>query len=122
MLVAVIKQFFILGCISFGGPAAHLGYFKKRFVDDLQWLSDKEYAQIVALSQFLPGPGSSQTGFAIGGVAPLGHIAETRVYIDEDLMRFAGIWAAAGSPNSVFATTPSDLVGATGATVLRMTG
>lgn len=66
MLVAVIKQFFILGCISFGGPAAHLGYFKKRFVDDLQWLSDKEYAQIVALSQFLPGPGSSQTGFAIG--------------------------------------------------------
>lgn len=63
-----------------------------------------------------------RAGFAIGGVAPLGHIAETRVYIDEDLIRFAGIWAAAGSPNSVFATTPSDLVKATGAAVLRMTG
>lgn len=66
MVISIFKQFFILGCISFGGPAAHLGYFKKRFVDELNWLSDKEYAQIVALSQFLPGPGSSQTGFAIG--------------------------------------------------------
>ncbi len=63
-----------------------------------------------------------RTGFAIGGVAPLGHTAKTRVYIDEDLIRFARVWAAAGSPNSVFATTPSELIEATGATTLRMTG
>lgn len=66
MLLSIFKHFFILGCFSFGGPAAHLGYFKKRFVDELKWLSEQDYAQIVALSQFLPGPGSSQTGFAIG--------------------------------------------------------
>ena len=66
MLFSVFKQFLILGCLSFGGPAAHLGYFKKRFVDELAWLSADEYARIIALSQFLPGPGSSQTGFAIG--------------------------------------------------------
>ena len=66
MLLQILKHFFVLGCFSFGGPAAHLGYFKKRFVDELRWLSDEDYGQIVALSQFLPGPGSSQTGFAIG--------------------------------------------------------
>lgn len=66
MLLTIFKHFFILGCFSFGGPAAHLGYFKKRFVDELNWLSEQDYSQIVALSQFLPGPGSSQTGFAIG--------------------------------------------------------
>ena len=59
-------QFFILGCTSFGGPAAHLGYFRKTFVEDKKWLTDEHYAQLVALSQFLPGPGSSQVGFAIG--------------------------------------------------------
>lgn len=58
--------FFILGCVSFGGPAAHIGYFRTTFVKRLSWLSEKEYADIVALSQFLPGPGSSQVGFAIG--------------------------------------------------------
>lgn len=66
MLVNIFKQFFLLGCLSFGGPAAHLGYFKQRFVDQLKWLTAEEYGQIVALSQFLPGPGSSQAGFAIG--------------------------------------------------------
>lgn len=59
-------QFFILGCTSFGGPAAHLGYFRKTFVEDKRWLTDEHYGQLVALSQFLPGPGSSQVGFAIG--------------------------------------------------------
>lgn len=62
----LFKTFFILGCISFGGPAAHIGYFRSTFVDKLTWLTEKQYADIVALSQFLPGPGSSQVGFAIG--------------------------------------------------------
>lgn len=63
---SLFVQFFILGCTSFGGPAAHLGYFRKTFVEDKKWLTDEHYAQLVALSQFLPGPGSSQVGFAIG--------------------------------------------------------
>ncbi|WP_371187489.1 chromate efflux transporter [Thalassotalea maritima] len=62
----VFYRFFLLGWISFGGPAAHIGYFQKAFVDKLQWLDNKEYGKLVALSQFLPGPGSSQVGFAIG--------------------------------------------------------
>ena len=52
--------------MSFGGPAAHLGYFKHHFVDSLHWLSTARYAQLISLSQALPGPGSSQVSFAIG--------------------------------------------------------
>lgn len=66
MLFVIFKQFFLLGCISFGGPAAHLSYFKRHFVDNLQWLNNQRYAQLIGLSQALPGPGSSQVGFAIG--------------------------------------------------------
>ncbi|TMO80643.1 chorismate-binding protein [Pseudoalteromonas sp. S3776] len=66
MLLAIFRQFFLLGCMSFGGPAAHLGYFKRHFVDTLNWLTDTRYAQLISLSQALPGPGSSQVGFAIG--------------------------------------------------------
>ncbi|WP_451923617.1 chromate efflux transporter [Thalassotalea nanhaiensis] len=66
VLFIVFKTFFLLGWISFGGPAAHIGYFRNTFVEKLKWLDDQEYAQIVALSQFIPGPGSSQVGFAIG--------------------------------------------------------
>ncbi|NOH27503.1 chromate efflux transporter [Vibrio mediterranei] len=65
-MFAIFKIFFALGWVSFGGPAAHIGYFRNTFVEKLNWLSDEEYAQIVALSQFLPGPGSSQVGFAVG--------------------------------------------------------
>ncbi|USD38902.1 chromate efflux transporter [Ferrimonas sp. SCSIO 43195] len=65
-MFAVFKTFFLLGCISFGGPAAHIGYFRRAFVSQRRWLSDQQFAQFVALSQFLPGPGSSQLGFAIG--------------------------------------------------------
>lgn len=65
-MFSIFKTFFWLGWISFGGPAAHIGYFRQTFVEKFKWLSDSEYAQIVALSQFLPGPGSSQVGFALG--------------------------------------------------------
>ncbi|OBT16986.1 chorismate-binding protein [Vibrio sp. UCD-FRSSP16_10] len=65
-MFSIFKIFFALGWVSFGGPAAHIGYFRKTFVEQKQWLSDDEYAQLVALSQFLPGPGSSQVGFALG--------------------------------------------------------
>jgi chromate transporter len=62
----IFWQFLLLGLTSFGGPMAHLGYFRKTFVEKLQWLDDEAYAKIVALSQFLPGPSSSQVGFSIG--------------------------------------------------------
>ena len=55
-----------LGFTSFGGPVAHLAYFKDEYVDTRKWLDDKTYADIIALSQVLPGPGSSQVGIAIG--------------------------------------------------------
>ena len=66
IMFTIFKTFFWLGWISFGGPAAHIGYFRQTFVEKLKWLTDEEYGQIVALSQFLPGPGSSQVGFALG--------------------------------------------------------
>lgn len=62
MLLAFLR----LGLTSFGGPAAHLGYFRTEFVDRRGWMSDAAYAELVALCQFLPGPASSQVGFAIG--------------------------------------------------------
>lgn len=65
-VLSVFFQFFLLGLTSFGGPAAHIGYFRRHFVENKKWLSEQEYGQLIALSQFLPGPGSSQVGFALG--------------------------------------------------------
>jgi chromate transporter len=62
----VIAEFLRLGLTSFGGPVAHLGYFRAAFVVRRKWLSEQHYADIVALCQFLPGPASSQVGMAIG--------------------------------------------------------
>ena len=58
--------FLRLGLTSFGGPVAHLGFFREEFVAKRKWLSEKAYADLVALCQFLPGPASSQVGFALG--------------------------------------------------------
>jgi chromate transporter len=65
-LPEVAGAFLKLGLTSFGGPVAHLGYFRGEFVDRRQWLDDAAYADIVALCQFLPGPASSQVVFALG--------------------------------------------------------
>ena len=62
----VFVVFLRLGLTSFGGPVAHLGYFRTEFVQRRQWLTDGAYADLVALCQFLPGPTSSQVGMAIG--------------------------------------------------------
>ena len=62
----VLRVFLKLGLTSFGGPVAHLGYFRREFVVRRAWLDERAYADLVALSQFLPGPASSQTGFAVG--------------------------------------------------------
>ncbi len=65
-ILEIFLIFLKLGCISFGGPIAHLGYFRDEFVGRLKWLSDHAYADLVALCQFLPGPASSQVGIALG--------------------------------------------------------
>lgn len=59
-------SFLKLGCISFGGPVAHLGYLRDEYVSRRRWLDERAYAELVALCQFLPGPASSQLVFALG--------------------------------------------------------
>lgn len=63
---SVLLIFLRLGLTSFGGPIAHLGYFHHEFVTRRQWLTERSYADLVALCQFLPGPASSQVGIALG--------------------------------------------------------
>lgn len=62
----VFWVFLLLGCTSFGGPIAHLGFFREAFVLRRRWMSESQYADVVALCQFLPGPASSQVGMAVG--------------------------------------------------------
>ena len=62
----VFAAFLKLGLTSFGGPIAHLGYFHRELIERRRWLDEAHYAQLVALCQFLPGPASSQLGFALG--------------------------------------------------------
>lgn len=62
----VLSVFFRLGLTSFGGPVAHLGYFHEEFVQRRRWMSEQDYADLVAVCQFMPGPASSQVGMAIG--------------------------------------------------------
>ncbi|HEY2534852.1 MAG TPA: chromate efflux transporter [Xanthobacteraceae bacterium] len=62
----VLRVFFKLGVSCFGGPIAHIGYFREEFVVRRRWLDERAYADLVGLCQFLPGPASSQVGFSIG--------------------------------------------------------
>src|SRR5579859_4912203 len=64
--VEVLLAFAKMGVTCFGGPIAHIGYFREEFVVRRRWLSEQTFVDLVALCQFLPGPASSQTGFAIG--------------------------------------------------------
>ncbi len=65
-LLGVFFIFLRLGLTSFGGPVAHLGYFRHEFVDKRRWLDEHAYADLLSLCQFLPGPASSQAGIALG--------------------------------------------------------
>ncbi|MGQ9646262.1 MAG: YbaK/EbsC family protein [Thermodesulfobacteriota bacterium] len=60
------------------------------------------------------------TGFVIGGVPPIGHLEKLEIFIDEDLLKYDEIWAAAGSPNAVFKLTPSELIQMTGGRVVSI--
>jgi chromate transporter len=65
-VAAVFRAFLRLGLTSFGGPIAHLGYFRAEFVERKRWIDDRAYADLVALCQFTPGPASSKVGIGIG--------------------------------------------------------
>jgi chromate transporter len=62
----VLRAFTLLGLTSFGGPVAHLAYFRREFVERRRWVDERSYADLVALCQFLPGPASSKLGFSLG--------------------------------------------------------
>jgi len=64
--IEVLLAFAKLGVSCFGGPIAHIGYFRQEFVVRRRWLDEHAYADLVALCQFLPGPASSQVGFSLG--------------------------------------------------------
>jgi chromate transporter len=95
----VLRAFFLLGISSFGGPIAHLGYFRREFVAKRNWLGEDEYANLLALCQFLPGPASSQVGFCLGlqRAGWLGGLAAWCGFTLPSalLMFLAGHWAAA---------------------------
>ena len=76
----VLLVFLRLGLTSFGGPSAHLGYFREAFVQRLRWLDERAYADLVALCQFLPGPASSQVGMGIG-LMRAGHLGALAAWI-----------------------------------------
>jgi len=63
---SILAAFLRLGCTSFGGPIAHLGYFREEFVVRRRWLEEGQFAEMIALAQTLPGPASSQVGFTVG--------------------------------------------------------
>lgn len=90
--------FLKLGVTSFGGPIAHLGYFRQAFVVRRRWIDEASYADLVALCQFLPGPASSQVGFALGLArgGPLGALAAwTAFTLPSALLLFGFAYAAA---------------------------
>src|ERR1700758_5809461 len=62
----VLRAFTKMGFTCFGGPIAHIGYFREEFVVRRRWLDERAFVDLVALCQFLPGPASSQVGFSIG--------------------------------------------------------
>lgn len=76
----VLRVFLMLGLTSFGGPVAHLGYFREAFVVRRRWLTEEAYADLVALCQFLPGPASSQVGMAIG-LRRAGHLGMVAAWV-----------------------------------------
>lgn len=98
----IFWAFLRLGLMSFGGPVAHIGYFRAEFVARRGWLDEAEFAQALALAQFLPGPASSQMGFAIGWRrgGPLGALAAFAGFTapSAGLMAAAGLWAAQAAP------------------------
>ena len=88
----IFLVFLRLGCTSFGGPIAHLGYYQRELIERRSWCSKETYAELIALAQSLPGPASSQTGFALGllrGGLPGGFAAWIGFTLPSALLMFA---------------------------------
>ncbi len=99
----VFRVFLVLGLTSFGGPIAHLGYYRRELVERRRWVNDSQFIQIVALCQFLPGPSSSQVGFCLGLVRAgfAGALAGALVFIAPSavlLFAFAAVLPAIEGP------------------------
>lgn len=95
---AVFAAFLKLGLTSFGGPIAHLGYFRDELVVRRKWVDEAAYAELVALCQFLPGPASSQVGFALGltRAGPLGALAAWVAFTLPSALLMLGFALASG--------------------------
>src|SRR6516165_9260508 len=106
----VLIIFLKLGLSCFGGPIAHIGYFRDEFVVRQHWLDERAYADLVALCQFLPGPASSQVGFSVG-LMRAGHLGA------------AAAWTGFTLPSAIllvlFAYGAGNLHGAIGAGLLH---
>ncbi|OBU16271.1 chorismate-binding protein [Photobacterium aquimaris] len=87
-MLTVFWQFLVLGLCSFGGPAAHIGYFQQAFVIKKKWLSNEDFTQAIALCQFLPGPASSQLGMYIG-YKKAGYLGSMAAFVGFTLPSFA---------------------------------
>ncbi|MDN3652511.1 chromate efflux transporter [Thalassotalea ponticola] len=105
----VFKRFLWLGLISLGGPAAHIGYFQKAFVEQYRWLDDHAYGKLVALSQFLPGPGSSQVGFALG-LQRAGLLGGIAAFVGFTLPSFVIMYGLAKSYNLLAGDTLNSII------------
>lgn len=101
----VFAVFLKLGLTSFGGPIAHLGYFRDELVTRRRWLTEQAYADLVALCQFLPGPASSQVGFALGMM---------RAGWAGALAAFAAFTAPSALVLALFAATAAQIAGPVG--------
>ncbi len=95
----VLAAFGKLGLTSFGGPIAHLGYFRDELVIRRKWLDEAAYVELVALCQFLPGPASSQVGFALGlaRAGPLGALAAWAAFTLPSALLMLGLALASGA-------------------------
>lgn len=93
-ILEVFWRFLLLGCVSFGGPAAHLGYFQRSFVQKWKWIDAEAYARLLSLCQFLSGPASSQIGFAIG-LRRAGLLGATAAFIGFTLPSFILLYTLA---------------------------
>jgi chromate transporter len=105
----VLRAFGALGVRSFGGPIAHLGYFRDEFVVRRGWLSEAAYADLVALCQFLPGPASSQVGFSIG-LARAGYAGALAAWLGFTLPSAAALVAFAFGARSLGGTGGAGLL------------
>lgn len=92
---SILLVFLRLGLTSFGGPIAHLGYFRDELVVRRKWLSEESYADLVALCQFLPGPASSQVGFSLGVLRGKGIMGGIAAWIGFPVTKKAGMAALA---------------------------